>query len=47
MSTINRNGPEAIPWQATEMYEKKLMLVGLQECPSALSSDFWTDDVTN
>ena len=31
---------------AKERYEKKLKLVGLQECPYAISADLWMDDVT-
>ena len=37
---------DSLPLQARERYEKKLKLVGLQECPYALADAAWEDDVT-
>ena len=41
-----RNYRESLPSHAKERYERKLKLVGLQECPYALADDMWTVDVT-
>ena len=37
---------DSLPLQARERYEKKLKLVGLQECPYALADAAWEDDMT-
>ena len=37
---------DALPLQAKERYERKLKLVGLQECPYSLAPEMWEDDVT-
>jgi len=37
---------QSLPMQARERYERKLKLVGLQQCPYALAEEMWEDDVT-